>query len=33
MWSTIDQAMKTGFNFKRGPFEMIDQIGRRLVRR
>jgi 3-hydroxyacyl-CoA dehydrogenase len=23
----IDQAMKTGFNFKRGPFEMIDQLG------
>lgn len=23
----IDQAMKTGFNFKRGPFEMIDQMG------
>jgi 3-hydroxyacyl-CoA dehydrogenase len=23
----VDQAMKTGFNFKRGPFEMIDQIG------
>lgn len=23
----IDQAMKTGFNWKRGPFEMIDQLG------
>lgn len=23
----VDQAMKTGFNFKRGPFEMIDQLG------
>ncbi len=23
----VDQAMKTGFNFKRGPFEMIDQMG------
>jgi 3-hydroxyacyl-CoA dehydrogenase len=23
----IDQAMRTGFNFKRGPFEMIDQMG------
>jgi 3-hydroxyacyl-CoA dehydrogenase len=23
----VDQAMRTGFNFKRGPFEMIDQMG------
>ncbi len=23
----VDQAMRTGFNFKRGPFEMIDQLG------
>jgi 3-hydroxyacyl-CoA dehydrogenase len=23
----VDQAMKTGFNFRRGPFEMIDQMG------
>jgi 3-hydroxyacyl-CoA dehydrogenase len=25
--SDIDLAMRTGFNWKRGPFEMIDQIG------
>jgi 3-hydroxyacyl-CoA dehydrogenase len=24
---SVDQAMRTGFNFKRGPFEMIDQMG------
>ena len=23
----VDQAMRTGYNFKRGPFEMIDQMG------
>jgi 3-hydroxyacyl-CoA dehydrogenase len=23
----VDQAIRTGFNFKRGPFEMIDQLG------
>jgi 3-hydroxyacyl-CoA dehydrogenase len=25
----VDQAMKSGFNWKRGPFEMIDQLGAR----
>ncbi|TXH39118.1 MAG: 3-hydroxyacyl-CoA dehydrogenase/enoyl-CoA hydratase family protein [Rhodospirillaceae bacterium] len=23
----VDQAIRTGFNFKRGPFEMIDELG------